>query len=148
MSYTIGQVAERLGISTYALRYYDKEGLLPEVRRGPNGTRIFEESDLHFLYVIFCLKNTGMSIEDIRAFIAWAKEGDSTLQKRYELFVERKKAVEQQIEQLLAYKQCIEDKCEYYKKALEAGTEAIHFQNKAAEHEMPLSKIVRLEEEE
>ena len=65
MSYTIGQVAKKLGISTYTLRYYDKEGLIPNVKRMKNGVRIFEESDLHFLQVIFCLKKTGMAIEAV-----------------------------------------------------------------------------------
>lgn len=146
MSYTIGQVAEKLGISTYTLRYYDKEGLLPDIKRTASGVRIFEESDLHFLTVIFCLKHTGMSLEDIRTFIQWAREGDATLQQRYDLFMERKQAVDRQLEQLLKYRQCIEDKCRYYKEALEAGTEAIHFQ-KGANETMPLGSIVRLEEE-
>lgn len=147
MSYTIGQVAEKLGISTYALRYYEKEGLLPDVKRNPNGIRIFEESDLHFLYVVFCLKNTGMSIEEIRTFIQWAKEGDASLEKRYQLFVERRDAVDRQMEQLKAYRQCIEDKCQYYKEALEAGTEAVHFQKEKKKEKFPLGDIVKLEDE-
>ncbi len=144
MSYTIGQIAERMHISTYALRYYDKEGLFPFVKRSKNGVRLFEESDLHFLEVIFCLKNTGMSIEEIRTFIKWAEEGDASLQKRYDLFLSRKEAVDRQIKQLEAYRNCIEDKCDYYEKALKAGTEAIHFEKPA----MPLGKIVYHDKEE
>lgn len=144
MSYTIGQVAKKLGISTYTLRYYDKEGLIPNVKRMKNGVRIFEESDLHFLQVIFCLKKTGMAIEDIRLFIEWAKEGDSSLEKRYNLFVERRKVVDEQIKQLQAYRECIDGKCQYYEEALKAGTEAIHLQNNKNKSEMPLMKIVKL----
>lgn len=146
MSYTIGQVAKIMNLSTYTLRYYDKEGLLPFVKRTENGVRIFEEDDLHFLQVIFCLKNTGMPIEKIREFIKWADEGDATLQKRYHLFVERKSEVERQIAQLQEYKECIEYKCNYYKEALEAGTEAIH-KNKTTT-EMPLSKIAKFNKED
>ena len=143
MSYSIGEVAERLGMSVYAIRYYDKEGLLPFVKRNQHGVRIFEESDLHFLYVIFCLKNTGMSIEHIRQFIAWADEGDTSLQQRYDLFMQQKKEVDEQIEQLKIYQKCIVHKCRYYKEALEAGTEAIHFDKNREMDELILSKIVR-----
>ena len=62
MSYSIGEVAKMLGLSTYAIRYYDQEGLLPFVKRDEHGVRVFEKSDLHFLYVIFCLKNTGHNV--------------------------------------------------------------------------------------
>lgn len=143
MGYSIGEVAEMLGISTYAIRYYDKEGLLPFVKRRKNGVRIFEKSDLNFLYVIFCLKNTGMSIEKIRQFIAWANEGDSSLQKRYDLFMSQKADIERQIAQLETYKKCIEYKCTYYAEAVKAGTEAIHFGKEHEVDEMALSKIVR-----
>lgn len=42
MSLTIGQVAEKMNISAYTLRYYEKEGLLPFVHRDANGVRMFE----------------------------------------------------------------------------------------------------------
>lgn len=143
MSYSISEVAKMLGMSTFALRYYDKEGLLPFVKRDKNGVRVFEKSDLHFLYVIFCLKNTGMSLKNIRQFIAWADAGDSSLQNRYDLFMKQKAEIERQLEQLKIYKECIEYKCQYYKEALEAGTEAIHFGKNQAEDKLVLSKIVR-----
>lgn len=141
MSYTIGQVAKKLGISSHTLRYYDQEGLLPEVRRTSGGIRQFEDSDLCFLYVILCLKETGMSIAEIRTFIQWARVGDSSLQKRYNLFVERKKAVDQEIERLKTYRTCIEYKCAYYKKAMEAGTEAIYAKNDEDNPELVLSRL-------
>ncbi|WP_207463032.1 MULTISPECIES: MerR family transcriptional regulator [Enterococcus] len=56
LSYTISQVSEKIGVSAYTLRYYDKEGLLPFVKRTSSGRRIFEDSDLEFIAVIYCLK--------------------------------------------------------------------------------------------
>lgn len=148
MNYTIGEVAKKLGLSTYTLRYYDKEGLLPFIKRTEGGIRIFSEQDLDFLLVINCLKNTGMSIADIRKYIQWADEGDSSLQKRYDLFREQKKAIEQQIQHLKTYLECIEYKCNYYEKALAAGTEAIYKNNpNMNEQKMPLKKIISINEE-
>jgi DNA-binding transcriptional MerR regulator len=128
------------------LRYYDREGILPFVKRAASGIRIFDESDLEFLHVIHCLKQTGMSIVDIRSFIEWAREGDASIQKRYDLFQERKKEVDRQIALLETYRKCIEFKCDYYQKALKAGTEAIHFNSGSTD--MPLSKIIRLSPKE
>ncbi|MCH3916453.1 MAG: MerR family transcriptional regulator [Spirochaetia bacterium] len=126
MTYSIGEVAEMLDLTVYTLRYYDKEGLMPMVGRSASGTRVFRESDVAALRVIECLKATGMPIRDIRHFIDWCAQGDCTLQQRYDMFVERKKIVEEQMEALKKTLSVIDFKCRYYKKALEAGTEAIY----------------------
>ena len=148
MEYTIGQVAKMMGISTFTLRYYDKEGLLPFVKRTANGVRVFEESDLAFLHVINCLKHTGMPIHDIRNYIVWAEEGDASLQKRYDLFQKQRHKIDRQIKQLMEYRKCIDFKCRYYQEALKAGTEAIHFGPDTKEEEMPLKMIIKLDKEE
>ena len=70
MPYTIGQMAEKLGVAPSTLRYYDKEGLLPFVERTAGGIRIFSDGDLETLKIINCLKDTGMQIKDIRNFIS------------------------------------------------------------------------------
>jgi len=126
MAYSIGEVAKKLNLTIYTLRYYDKEGLIPFVERTPNGTRVFKESDLDALKIIECLKATGMPIKDIKNFIDWCSQGDSSLQQRYDMFIERKAVVEAQMEELKKTIEVIEHKCWYYKTALEAGTEDIH----------------------
>ncbi|MEL7655175.1 MAG: MerR family transcriptional regulator [Bacillota bacterium] len=132
MTYSIGQVAKMLNLTIYTLRYYDKEGLLPFVERTLNGTRVFKESDLDALKIIECLKATGMPIKDIKNFIDWCSLGDSSLQQRNVMFIERKAIVEAQMEELKKTMEVIEHKCWYYKTALEAGTEDIH-KNKKTE---------------
>ena len=62
MAYTIGQAAQKANLSPSALRYYDKEGLLPFLSRSENGIRMFTNTDLEILTIIDCLKKTGMSI--------------------------------------------------------------------------------------
>lgn len=130
MAYTISEVAQKLNLTVYTLRYYDKEGLIPFVERTPSGTRLFKESDIEALNVIECLKSTGMPIKEIKNFIDWCSEGDSTLQQRYNLFLERKAAVKAQLEELNKTMALINYKCNYYMTALDAGTEKIHKNNK------------------
>ncbi|MFC7677345.1 MerR family transcriptional regulator [Paenibacillus sp. GCM10028914] len=125
-TYSISEVAKELNLTPYTLRYYDKEGLMPFVERNSSGTRLFKESDIGALKIIECLKSTGMPIKEIKNFIDWCSDGDSTLQQRYNMFMERKAVVEAQIEELKKSMEVIEHKCLYYKTALEAGTEDIH----------------------
>ena len=99
-TYTISQAAERLGVTAYTLRYYDKEGLLPFVARSQGGARVFTDRDLENLRIISCLKASGMPIKDIREFLHWCALGDESLSQRYQMFLERKAAVEAQMEQL------------------------------------------------
>ncbi|WP_430789716.1 MerR family transcriptional regulator [Virgibacillus flavescens] len=128
--YSISEIAKELDLTVYTLRYYDKEGLLPFVERTSSGTRVFKESDIEALKIIECLKATGMPIKEIKNFIDWCSEGDSSLQQRYDLFLERKDTVEAQMAELKKTMQLIEYKCLYYKTALDAGTEDIHKENK------------------
>ena len=131
-TYSISEVAKELNLTVYTLRYYDKEGLIPYVERTTSGTRVFKESDIGALKVIECLKSTGMPIKEIKNFIDWCSDGDSTLQQRYDMFVDRKSIVEAQIEELKKTMEVIEHKCSYYKTALEAGTEDIHKNDRIA----------------
>lgn len=55
---------------------------MPFIHKTDLGRRIFEESDIEWIELITCLKSTGMKIKDIRKFIEWYIEGDSTLQDR------------------------------------------------------------------
>ena len=127
MSYTIKQASELTNLTPVTLRYYDKQGLLPLMERGESGYRMFSDGDIAMLKVIECLKKSGMSIKDIRQFSEWVLMGDDSLQERYEMFLERKKAVEAQMAELQKTLDFINHKCWYYETAIKAGTEKIHF---------------------
>ena len=126
MKYSIGDVAKKFDLSASTLRYYDKEGLFPNLERSESGIRSFSDIDLGSVQIIECLKNTGMPIKDIKVFIDWCGQGDATLSERYELFIERKKIIDEQIASLQKTLEVIDYKCWYYQTALEAGTEKIH----------------------
>ena len=93
MFYTVGEIAEKIGVAPSTLRYYDKEGLLPFVERNKSGVRKFKDSDIEWLSIIECLKKTGMPIKEIKKFVMWCIDGDSTIDKRLQLIKERKEAV-------------------------------------------------------
>ena len=122
MSYTIKQVAEMMGVTPSTLRYYDQEGLLPNVERR-NGIRVFEDKDFKWLRVLNCLKNTNMPIKKIKEYVELAQQGDSTLEARYELIKEQKENILGQIKELKYYLKEVEFKEWYYETAIKEGTE-------------------------
>ena len=122
MTYTIKEASDITGIPATTLRYYDKEGILPFLERKESGHKMFSEQDLSMLRIIECLKCTGMSIKDIRHYAVWAQMGDSTLEQRYNLFLERREAVMAQIKELEDQLKVIDYKCKYYEEAIAAGT--------------------------
>lgn len=138
MEYTIGEVAKIMNLSVPTLRYYDKEGLLPLLERTERGIRRFNDNDISWLNMIECLKNTGMQIKDIKTFFEGYVEGDSSIEKRYKMFLERKAEAEKRIEILQKSLELINYKCNYYKTALEAGTTDIpELQQACSEHDTP-----------
>ena len=83
--YTIQDVSKKTGLTAHTLRYYEKEGLITGVERSQGGIRQYTDEDLERLGLIRCLKNTGMSIQEIARFVELAQKGDSTLEERVEL---------------------------------------------------------------
>lgn len=123
MSYSIGEVANATNIAISTLRYYDREGMFPSMERSSGGIRVFSDREVGVIKVIDCLKNTGMSIKDIKSFLDWGQEGDASLEKRRDLFYERLAEVTKQMEELQNTMYTIKYKCWYYDTAIAAGTE-------------------------
>lgn len=124
MEYTIGQVAKLTGLSISTIRYYDKEGLLNGINR-KSGIRSFNDKDLNTIRVIECLKNSGMLIKEIRDFMKLCEEGDSSLNERYNFFLDQEKKVQDQIKSLNQTLKLIKFKQWYYLKDISDNTESI-----------------------
>ena len=120
--YTIGQVADMFGLPVSTLRYYDKQGLFPELER-TSGIRRFGDTELEALRVIGCLKKAGMEIKDIRLFMEWCAEGPSTYPKRKAMFEERKAHMESEIVNMNRALDMLKFKCWYYEQAIQDGNE-------------------------
>jgi len=123
MCYSIGEVANTTGIAISTLRYYDREGMFPNIERRGGGIRVFSDAEIETIKIIECLKTSGLSIKDIKQFLDWCQEGDASLQKRRDMFHERLEAVKKQMEELQKTMDIIKYKCWYYDTAMTAGTE-------------------------
>ena len=100
MYYSIGEVANATGIAISTLRYYDREGMFPNIQRSGGGIRVFSDTEIEAMKIIECLKTSGLSIKDITQFLDWCQEGNSSLQKLRDMFYERLKAIKKQMEEL------------------------------------------------
>ena len=106
--YSIGQVAEMFGMPISTLRYYDKQGLFPNMER-VSGIRKFSETEIEALRVIECLKKAGMEIRDIKQFMDWCKEGPAHM--------------EAEIARMNRTLDMLKFKCWYYEQAIRDGNE-------------------------
>ena len=120
--YTIGDAAAELGMPASTIRFYEKNGLIPNQQRSSDGRRLFDEDGLEWMRFVERLKVSGMPIKEIREYIQLYIEGDSTIEERRRIVYERRDAIDKQLEELKLARDFIEYKCWYYDVASESGT--------------------------
>lgn len=95
--YSITEMGKITGLPASTLRYYEQLGILPHVDRNDGGRRVYSETVLEWLELVVALKDTGMSLEEIKAYTHLIQAGDETLNERRELLMEHKRDVEMKI---------------------------------------------------
>lgn len=121
--YSIGEISKMFQLPISTLRYYDKEGLFPHLKR-VNGVRQFSESEIETLRVIDCLKKSGLEIKEIKEYMSLCSLGNTTLKQRKEIFEKQKEEVLQEMEKLQKVLSMLNYKCWYYDHAIEKNDEA------------------------
>lgn len=112
--YTMKDVCERCNFPYETLRFYCNEGLIPNIKRGANNYRIFDDHDLAWINSIQCLRKCGLGIKELKIYLDLALEGESTISKRHEMLEKQKAyllAQKSEIDSSLAY---IEEKQKFY----------------------------------
>ena len=117
--YTVKEVAKLLGVSVHTVRYYDDRGLIPGTKRNSANQRLFDDMEVEWLFVGLTLKNTGLSLKDVKHYIELYGQGDSTLPERYEIMREQKEKTLQEIEELKLRLAVLDRKIDHYGKLLE-----------------------------
>ena len=120
--YSIGEVSEMFDLPVSTLRYYDKEGLFPDMMR-VSGIRKFSDRELETLRVIECLKKSGMEIKDIRQFIEWCAMGKETYPQRRAMFQRQRQNIEAEIERMNQALDMLKYKCWFYDQAMKGVSE-------------------------
>lgn len=120
--YTIGQISQMSGLPVSTLRYYDQQGLFPNLQR-QSGIRKFGEQEVEALRIIECLKASGLEISEIKHYFELCGGGPATYAQRRELFEIRRQAVERELSRLQNTLNILNYKCWYYDQAIADGTE-------------------------
>ncbi|MFI7444615.1 MerR family transcriptional regulator [Nonomuraea indica] len=119
---SIGQVAERTGLSVHTLRFYEREGLLTRpVRRAAGGRRVYAEQDVEWLRVCVILRASGMPLPAIREYARLSAEGPGNESGRLELLRRHRETVNAQLELLGRSLDLIEFKVRVYEDILDHG---------------------------
>ncbi|MFJ8539354.1 MerR family transcriptional regulator [Streptomyces sp. NPDC093591] len=98
---SIGQVAERTGLSVHALRFYEREGLLVgPVQRTAGGRRRYTPVDVDWLLICVRLRESGMPLADLKRFAELVRHGPGNEAERLRLLDAHQRRVEERIQAL------------------------------------------------
>lgn len=112
--YTVKQVAEKLGISAHTVRFYDKEGLFPNLSRDEHNVRLFSDADLEWVHVVQCLRETGMPLSEVKEFVQLSLQGDATIPTRHQILHRQVRKVEEDLAAMERRISTLRKKVAYY----------------------------------
>ena len=99
---TIAEVSKKYGLSADTLRYYERIGLIPGVRRKENGIRDYSESDCNWVEFIKCMRAAGIQVEALIEYVALFQQGDDTQEARKQILLEQLLARMEDMQRTLA----------------------------------------------
>ena len=143
-TYTIRAAAALTGLPASTLRYYESIGVIAPISRGANSKhRVYDENDLDQLMWIACLAATGMSVSDMRQYVANGSLGLAAAGEQVGLLAEQQRRLALEAQQIALRQRYVQLKIEYWR-AVQAGddarTEALATQARALADELHQSK--------
>ena len=117
------QACAATGMSYEALKFYCNEGLVPNVKRAENNYRVFDEHDVNWIRSLACLKRCGMSLQEMKEYLALCLQGQSTIPERMELLQKYKQNIHERMAELQSSLDFIAWKENFYREVLEGRTE-------------------------
>ena len=104
------------------LKFYCNEGLVPNVKRDRRNYRVFDEHDIKWIQSLNCLKSCGMSIAEMKQYLALCMEGEGTIPERKVILAEKKETLLQSITELQKAVAYIDWKQRFYDDVLSGKT--------------------------
>ena len=123
MLYTMKEACELTGMTYQGLKFYCNEGLVPNVKRGKNNHRIFDERDIAWVKSLLCLRDCGMGIADMKEYMKLCLLGKESIPDRKIILERRKAMLTKQIDALKKSVQYIDYKQKFYDEVLSGERE-------------------------
>ena len=105
------------------LKFYCNEGLVPNVKRDRRNYRVFDEHDIKWIQSLGCLKNCGMSIAEMKEYLALCLKGESSIPERKAILAAKREALLRSIAELQDVISYIDWKQGFYDDVLSGKTE-------------------------
>lgn len=121
--YSMKECCQMTGLNYDTLKFYCNEGLIPNVKRGKNNFRLFDDNDINWIKSLICLKKCNFSLKEMKTYINLCLKGKDSILERKQMLLEHRKQVEQQIESLKNTISFIDKKNELYDKFLSGELE-------------------------
>lgn len=118
---TIKEVCAQYDITPDTIRYYERVGVIPAVKRTKGGIRDFSEEDIKWVKNAICMRNAGLPVEMLIEYVRLFQEGDSTFQARRDLLVEARAEIQKQLDETQETMNLINYKISRYEEALKTG---------------------------
>ena len=122
MLYTMKETCTQVEMNYEALKFYCREGLVPNVKRDQNNFRLFDERDIAWIRGVQCLRRCGMSIREIKQYMEYCLQGQDTIPKRKEMLEQTRQQLTEKIKLLQDNLKYIESKQQYYDDVLAGRT--------------------------
>lgn len=122
MLYTMKETCTQVEMNYEALKFYCREGLVPNVKRDQNNFRLFDERDIAWIRGVQCLRRCGMSIREIKQYMEYCLQGQDTIPKRKEMLEQTRQQLTEKIKVLQDNLKYIESKQQYYDDVLAGRT--------------------------
>ena len=116
--YTMMQVCKEADMTYQTLKFYCNQGLIPNVKRDKNNRRIFDDHDVAWIKSLVCLKNCGMSIQDMKTYLELCLKGPETIPERKQILSEKRLELLGKIDELHSAIGYIDWKQEFYDRVL------------------------------
>lgn len=122
---TMKEVCNEVGMSYETLKFYCKEGLVPNVKRDKNNYRDFDERNIAWLKGLQYLRKCGMSIKDMKQYMNYCLQGPDTIPQRKIMLEETRKGLLDKIEEINDCIDFIDDKQGFYDDVLDGKIEYV-----------------------
>lgn len=116
------QVCEMVNMPYETLKYYCNEGLIPNVKRGKNNYRLFDEYDVKWINSIKCLKRCNMSIAEMKHYLELCLAGPGNIPERKIILDGKRKELLEKLAEIQRSIDYVDKKQEYYDDVLSGKT--------------------------
>ncbi|CZQ98162.1 transcription regulator merr dna binding [Trichococcus palustris] len=110
----IAEVSKKFSISPDTLRYYERIGLLPYVKRNESGYREYDDEACEWIYFTLVMRSAGISVEALKTYISLFQQGKNTIAERKQILLEQRRLLAERISELQSVLERLDNKIDGY----------------------------------